>query len=93
MNESLKYSEIRNISGNLKTYSSKMNEIFEEIKTAFNEVGGANWEGDAAENMRSNLNQVSAKFEEFYNAVKSEYEFLDKYAADNEAVDAAVMGK
>ncbi|MBR3523095.1 MAG: WXG100 family type VII secretion target [Bacilli bacterium] len=92
MNESLKYSELRSISGNLKTYTASMKQIFSDITNAFNEVGGQNWEGDAAESMRAKLNQVSAKFDEFYSAVKSEYEFLDNYITDNEAIDSKIMG-
>ena len=91
MNESLKYSELRSISGNLKTYTASMQQIFADITSAFNEVGGQNWEGDAAADMRAKLDKVSNKFEEFYNAVKSEYEFLDNYIADNEAIDSTIM--
>ena len=89
----LTYNQIRDLSEQLKTSSSRMEAILEEQKALFAKVDSEGvWTGTAAESTRAHFDEVSAKFPEFYTAVSELAKHLDNVVSSYEAVDNSIIG-
>ena len=89
----LSYTQIRMISTTLKTKATSMKEILDQVKTEFNKIGGDDtWSGTSAGAAKEQFDALSAKFPEFYEAITSCSEYLEKVVQSYEAVDAKIQG-
>lgn len=90
----LTYAQIDAISTNLKTYSTDMEAVLNEIKVLFSKVGtDAVWSGTAAQSAKEEFDRLSAKFPEFVSAVNRSSEHLKTVVSNYQAVDQQLMGE
>ena len=90
----LTYAQIDAISSNLKSYSSDMEALLNEIKALFEKVGTDTvWAGTAAQSSKEEFNKLSAKFPEFYTAVNDCSNYLKTVVANYQAADRQVMSE
>lgn len=90
----LTYSQIDAISTNLKSYSTEMEALLNEIKTLFSKVGTDSvWSGTAAQSAKEEFDRLSAKFPEFSNAVNECANYLNTVVANYQAADRQVMSE
>ncbi len=89
----LSYTEISNIADQLSTKSETMRNLLEgSIKTEMNKVGTDGvWSGDAAEQAKAEFNELAAKFESFYTAIKACSTYLKNTVERYQSVDSAVQ--
>ncbi len=90
----LTYAQIDSISTNLKSYSSNMEALLNEIKGLFAKVGtDAVWSGTAAQTAKEEFDRLSAKFPEFSQAISDCSNYLNTVVANYQAVDRQVSSE
>ncbi len=90
----LSYGEIRNISGQLSSKASRMEQILNAVSTQFNKVGNdGTWSGTAASKAKEEFDALRAKFPEFKKAIDDCAKYLEAVVTRYEAVDSAVSGR
>ena len=91
---SLTYAQISEISANLKTYATNMEDALGQIKSLYSKVGQDTvWAGTAAEAAKENFDKLSAKFPDFVNAVNECSDYLNTVVANYQAADTEVSGQ
>lgn len=89
----LSYAQIRGIAATLKSKATSMQGILNEVKTEFDKIGGDDtWSGTSAGAAKEQFDALSAKFPEFYEAITSCSQYLERVVQNYEAVDAKVKG-
>ena len=90
----LTYAQIDSISTNLKSYSTNMEAILNEIKTLFAKVGTDSvWSGTSAQAAKQDFDRLSAKFPEFSQAVNECASYLKTVVANYQAADRQVISE
>lgn len=89
----LSYSQVTDYATQLNSCSSQMEQILQEVKNLFNNVGDDNtWSGTAANETKANFDSLSAKFPEFSTAIAECSQYLLDVVANYQAVDRIVQG-
>lgn len=90
----LSYSQVQAMAEQLNTSATTMENLLNEIKTLFENVGNDGvWSGTAAATTKEQFDVLSAKFPEFSSAVNDCYRYLMSVVENYKAVDAAVNGQ
>jgi type VII secretion effector (TIGR04197 family) len=90
----LSYAQINSLAEQLKSSSTQMESLLNEIKTLFDKVGNDDvWSGTAASSTKENFDTLSAKFPEFSTAINDCYKYLISVVANYQAVDQSVSGQ
>lgn len=91
----LSYSQVQSIAEQLKSDSSTMSTLLDtDIKSLFNKIGTDDvWSGTAAAETKARFDTLSAKFNEFYEAIQDCCNYLNNVVENYKAVDAAVNGQ
>ena len=84
--------ELRNAAESLRKYVSEMSATLDNAKTTTKNTAGS-WESAAAENLRTRFNDLSATFQDFYDAITNYATFLDNTATSYEEADKTVTSK
>lgn len=89
----LSYENVISMAEQLKSSSSEMESLLNELKTLFENVGNEQvWSGTAA-SATKRFDELSAKFPEFSSAVDDCYKYLSNVVETYKSVDAAVTGQ
>ena len=86
--EKLDYAQAEAVATAIGAEATKMKNTLDAIKNEFKIAGSDNWNGQAANDIKAKLATFSAKFESFYEAVKSEQTYLKGVVADYKAAEA-----
>ena len=90
----LTYAQISAIGTNLKSYSSEMESLLNDIKALFAKVGTDSvWSGTSASAAKAEFDRLSAKFPEFSKAVNDCASYLDTVVASYQDVDRQIMSE
>ncbi len=90
----LSYENVISMAEQLKSSSSEMETLLNELKTLFENVGNEQvWSGTAASATKERFDELSAKFPEFSSAVDDCYKYLSNVVETYKSVDAAVTGQ
>ncbi len=88
----LTYAQVMSISQNLKSYSTRMEEILNEIRTFLNKVGNDNvWSGTSAASSKAEFDKLCAKFPEFSKCIEDESMYLSTVVANYQSADKTIM--
>lgn len=91
---SLTYAQLESTSQSLKSYSTSMEALLNEIRGLFSKVGtDAVWSGTAAQSAKEEFDKLSAKFPEFSTAVNECATQLNTVVANYRAADNQVMSE
>lgn len=89
----LSYTQIMDISGQLDSKSTSMQDLLASVKTLLQRVGtDETWSGTAADTTLAEFNTLIDKFGEFSAAVKACSTHLKTVVERFKAVDAAIQG-
>lgn len=89
--EKINYEQVLSIAEQMKKSATNMEQILNEVKALFNNVGSEGvWAGSAATMAKQKFDQLSAKFPEFYNATSSCYTHLASVVENYKSVDTNV---
>ncbi len=75
--------------GKVRTINSAMDEKLANINKAMNDLE-ATWKSDGASSIRSAMNALKPRFEEYKSIVESYAKFLDQTAQSYESTESAV---
>lgn len=90
----LTYGQISEISSNLKTYASNMEDTLNQVKNLFNKVGQEDvWAGTSATAAKEEFDSLAARFPEFITAVNECSNYLSQVVANYQAADKEVMSQ
>ena len=90
----LSYGQVQAMADQLNSSSSQMESLLNEIKALFDKVGTDDvWSGTAASQTKERFDTLSAKFNEFSQAINDCYKYLMSVVESYKAVDAAVSGQ
>lgn len=87
----LTYEQVLAISQSLNKYASDMQTVLEEITQLTSKIGNEDvWGGTAAMNAKQKFSNLSANFEEFYNAVLTESKYLANVVENYKKTDIKI---
>ena len=86
----ISYDEVEKIAEQLRTKSSKLKSILDDISTKINEVHTQAWNSAAAENHLREYNSLKAKYANFYEKVTNCADFLDKAVAAGRELEIGI---
>lgn len=90
----LSYEQVASIAERLKSSSTNMESLLNELKTLFENVGNEQvWSGTAASQTKERFDTLSAKFPEFSMAIDDCYKYLMNVVENYKSVDAMVTGQ
>ena len=90
----LSYEQIVSLAEQLKSSSTSMEGLLNELKMLFENVGNEQvWSGTAASATKERFDELSAKFPEFSAAVDDCFKYLMNVVETYKSVDAAVTGQ
>ena len=74
----------------IRTLNTKLDEDLAACNTAMNNLEST-WQSDAASDIRTAMNNLKPRFEEYKSVIESYAKFLDATAASYEATEQAVQ--
>lgn len=94
MIEQISYEEVTAIANGIRSSSTKMKEILDDIKKQMQVINTeSTWKSGASEVLISKFNTLSSKFDSFSNAVGVYATFLDNTVATYKAADTTISNK
>ena len=88
----LTYSEIQSLANQLSSSASSMENVLNEVKTLFGNIGQDDvWSGTAAAHTKETFDKLSAKFPEFSQSVDDCSKYLLTVVENYKSVDDVIM--
>lgn len=92
--QKLTYDQIRNIAEQLRSKSSSMKTILDNVTAQFNKIGDDSvWGGTAAEAKRAEFKSLAEKFDDFTEAINSCVNYLIKTVELYQSLDSKIQGQ
>ena len=90
----ISYSQVQAYADQLKTSSTSMKDVLDEITLSFNQIGSEDvWSGTAASEAKAEFDKLSARFHEFNDAVAECSAYLTGVVTRAKELDAKISGQ